>query len=88
VASNFTFQLRRQVVTALFPHAVEDEVLLAQLIGVRVACPVRLLLYFNAQHELVQQIAQADMLPALLLARPRAMASLLERESRSCGQDV
>ncbi|GMF20665.1 unnamed protein product [Phytophthora lilii] len=83
VSGNFTFQFMRHLATAMFPHAVGDEMLLARLIGLRMTCPVRLFLYFNAQRELVQQVAQADMLPALQEARPREIAALINSDNSS-----
>lgn len=77
VAGQFTFPFMHHLAILLFPHAVGDEMLLARVIGVRMTCPVRFFLYFNAQRELVRQVAQADMLPALREARPREIAILM-----------
>ncbi|EGZ11599.1 hypothetical protein PHYSODRAFT_515164 [Phytophthora sojae] len=71
VAGQFTFPFMHHLAMALFPHAAGDEMLLSRVIGLRMTCPIRFFLYFNAQRELVRQMAHADMLPALREACPK-----------------
>jgi hypothetical protein len=67
----------RALVLIMFPHAAGDEMLMSRLAGLWLPVHGRLLLYFNAQRQLVRQIAQSDLIPALHKARPREVATLM-----------
>ncbi|RLN90623.1 hypothetical protein BBJ28_00004189 [Nothophytophthora sp. Chile5] len=77
---NFTGRITRATITALFPHILCNETLVARLLGLRIACPARLLLYFDGQRRIVQQTVRADMVTALNSlreARPNDFAALM-----------
>ncbi|GMF39357.1 unnamed protein product [Phytophthora lilii] len=76
----FTGRFTRQIIVSMFPHVLSDEMMVAQIIGLSITCPARLLLYFNAHRTIVRQIAQADVfaaLAALQQARPREFAAIM-----------
>jgi len=76
----FTGRFTRQIVVSMFPHVLSDELMVARIIGLRITCPARLLLYFNARRTLVRQIAQADVfaaLAALQQAKPEEFAAIM-----------
>lgn len=76
----FTGRFTRQIIVSMFPHVLSDEMMVAQIIGLSITCPARLLLYFNAHRTIVRQIAQADVfaaLAALQQAKPREFAAIM-----------
>ncbi|POM78550.1 Hypothetical protein PHPALM_3915 [Phytophthora palmivora] len=76
----FTGRFTRQIIVSMFPHVLSDEMMVAQIIGLSITCPARLLLYFNAHRTIVRQIAQADVfaaLAALQQARPMEFAAIM-----------
>lgn len=76
----FTGRFTRQIITAMFPHVLSDELLVSQLIGLAITTPARLLLYFNDKRQIMRQVAQADVfaaMTALQEAKPREFAALM-----------
>ncbi|OWY94345.1 hypothetical protein PHMEG_00035954 [Phytophthora megakarya] len=76
----FTGRFTRQIIVSMFPHVLSDEMMVAQIIGLSITCPARLLLYFNAHRTIVRQVAQADVfaaLAALQQAKPREFAAIM-----------
>ncbi|KAG3115837.1 hypothetical protein PI124_g6102 [Phytophthora idaei] len=65
VLASLTGGIARETIAALFPQILSDEVLVARIIGQRITFSSRLLLFFNKQRRLVQQVAQADLAAAL-----------------------
>lgn len=79
----FTGRFTRQIIVSMFPHVLSDEMMVAQIIGLSITCPARLLLYFNAHRVIVRQVAQADVfaaLAALEQAKPREFAAIMGME--------
>ncbi|KAI9994377.1 hypothetical protein PInf_010987 [Phytophthora infestans] len=75
----FTGRFTRQIIVSMFPHVLSDEMMVAQIIGLSITCPARLLLYFNAHKTIVRQTAQADVfaaLAALQQAKPQEFAAI------------
>ncbi|ETK87542.1 hypothetical protein F441_08182 [Phytophthora nicotianae CJ01A1] len=76
----FTGRFTRQIIVSMFPHVLSDEMMVAQIIGLSITCPARLLLYFNAHKTIVRQVAQADVfaaLAALQQAKPQEFAAIM-----------
>ncbi|KAG7378768.1 hypothetical protein PHYPSEUDO_009513 [Phytophthora pseudosyringae] len=76
----FTGRFTRQIIVSMFPHVLSDEMMVAQIIGLSIKCPARLLLYFNAHRTIVRQVAQADVfaaLAALEQAKPQEFAAIM-----------
>lgn len=65
VVASLTGRITRETLVALFPHILSDEALVARVLGQRITFSSCLVLYFNAQRRLVQQVAQADIVAAL-----------------------
>jgi hypothetical protein len=77
---SLTGRLSREVIVSLIPHAIDNEVLTSGLVGLVVTFPARLLLYFDAQHQLIRQVAQtgvANALEAVRQARPVEFAAAM-----------
>ncbi|KAG7395140.1 hypothetical protein PHYBOEH_004165 [Phytophthora boehmeriae] len=76
----FTGRFTRQILTSMFPHVLSNEMVVASLIGLSINCPARLLLYFDANRQIVRQVAQADVFAAfaaLQQVRPTEFAALM-----------
>ncbi|EGZ18393.1 hypothetical protein PHYSODRAFT_502827 [Phytophthora sojae] len=65
VLASLTGRITRGTVVALLPQILSDETLVCRIIGQSLTFSSRLLLYFNRQRRLVQQVAQADIVAAL-----------------------
>ncbi|KAL3667766.1 hypothetical protein V7S43_007316 [Phytophthora oleae] len=83
---HFSGRMTRETFVALFPHILSDETLVSRLIGKQIEFSSRLLLYFNLQRRLMQQVAQADIvaaLNALHLGDPSEFAALAHVDHRT-----
>ncbi|KAG6617376.1 uncharacterized protein IUM83_02511 [Phytophthora cinnamomi] len=65
VLASLTGRITRGTVIALLPQILSNETLVSRIIGQRITFSSRLLLSFNSQRRLVQQVAQADIAAAL-----------------------
>lgn len=65
VLASLSGRITRDTLVALFPHVLSDEALVSRIIGQRITFSCRLLLYFDDQPRLVQQVVQADLVAAL-----------------------
>ncbi|KAG7381534.1 hypothetical protein PHYPSEUDO_005952 [Phytophthora pseudosyringae] len=86
VLANVTGRITRDTLVALFPHIVSDEALASRMIGQQITFSSRLLLYFDSERRLTQQVAQADMvaaLNALQLGQPSDFALLADVDDRN-----
>ncbi|GMF65384.1 unnamed protein product [Phytophthora lilii] len=61
----FTGRLKRDAIAAIFPKLLQDEALVVRLIGQKFSCPLRMLAYFNTDGQLVDHVAEFDVIGAL-----------------------
>ncbi|KAE8903875.1 hypothetical protein PF005_g20835 [Phytophthora fragariae] len=64
VLASPTGRITRGTIVALLPQILSNEALVSRIIGQRITFSSRLLLYFNSERRLVQQVAQADIMAA------------------------
>ncbi|EGZ18766.1 hypothetical protein PHYSODRAFT_502884 [Phytophthora sojae] len=64
-AGAFTGRLKRDAIAAIYPKLLQDEELVTRLIGRKFSCSLRLKAYFNARGQLVDHVAEFDVLGAL-----------------------
>ncbi|KAG6957307.1 hypothetical protein JG687_00010069 [Phytophthora cactorum] len=69
VFAKLSGQITRDTLIALFPQVLSDGVLVSRMIGQQIKFSSRLLLFFNNQRRLMQQVAQADLVAALSALR-------------------
>ncbi|GMF20707.1 unnamed protein product [Phytophthora lilii] len=53
-------RLTRRTIIDMFPHTTLDHTLVDYLVELRITCPARLLLFFNARRQILKQTAQID----------------------------
>uniref|UniRef100_H3GDU1 Uncharacterized protein n=1 Tax=Phytophthora ramorum TaxID=164328 RepID=H3GDU1_PHYRM len=61
----FSGRLKRDTIVAIAPRLLQDEPLVARLIGQKFSCPLRMVAYFNADGQLVDHVAELDVIAAL-----------------------
>jgi hypothetical protein len=61
----FAGRLKRDTIAAICPRLLQNEALVVRLIGQMISCPLRMTAYFNAEGQLVDHVAEFDMIGAL-----------------------
>ncbi|KAE8897406.1 hypothetical protein PF005_g25366 [Phytophthora fragariae] len=64
-AGEFTGHLKRDAIAAFSPELLQDEFVVASLIGRKLSCSLRMMAYFNSRGQLVDHVAEFDVVGAL-----------------------